>query len=554
MIDRIVLRRFKRFEEAIFDLRGSHVVLAGPNNMGKTTALQAVAAWDLALRTWKARGDYRKHNGVYALAPIARPDFTAVPVRNFDLLWRDRQNDRLIEVEIRATQGWTITMEMIADTPEQIYARPTRSVPTEALKANHFSAVFVPAMTGLDPGEALFARRETVNLKLSQGRPGDVLRNLLYETSLDEMAWQNLQTAIGRLFNFRLEVPQVGATIVADYKVLPAGPTLDIASAGSGFQQVLMLLAFLHTRPGSVLLLDEPDAHLHVILQDAIYSELRAVAAEQNCQLLIATHSEVVINSVDPSQLCVVLQTPRLLAPNDERARLIRSLRVLTNTDIMIAEEAPGILYLEGPTDLAILRAWARILDHAALELLTMRLFWRQTVHEPRRGADGIKTRDHYEALQIVRADLPGLELLDGDARPDIPDTPITGRGLQRIRWRRYEIESYLVHPAALDRFVEKQVGPGEASREAREALKAEFVRILQEDFLRDPMHPVPLVENYLRTAKARTDLLPPLLGAAGLPNFPHSRYHEIAALMTPDEIPQEVVEKLDSILRAFNQ
>ena len=36
-----------------------------------------------------------------------------------------------------------------------------------------------------------------------------------------------------------------------------------------------MLLTMLNTRPGAVLLLDEPDAHLHVILQDAIYGELR---------------------------------------------------------------------------------------------------------------------------------------------------------------------------------------------------------------------------------------------------------------------------------------
>ena len=42
-------------------------------------------------------------------------------------------------------------------------------------------------------------------------------------------------------------------------------PVLDIASAGSGFQQVLMLLAFLNTRTGSpCCLLDEPDAHLHM--------------------------------------------------------------------------------------------------------------------------------------------------------------------------------------------------------------------------------------------------------------------------------------------------
>lgn len=68
-----------------------------------------------------------------------------------------------------------------------------------------------------------------------------------------------------------------------------------------------MLLTFLYTRPDSVLLLDEPDAHLHVILQDVIYGELRSVAAQQNSQLIISTHSEVLVNSVTPRELCVLL-------------------------------------------------------------------------------------------------------------------------------------------------------------------------------------------------------------------------------------------------------
>ncbi len=66
----------------------------------------------------------------------------------------------------------------------------------------------------------------------------------------------------------------------------------------------------LNTRPGAVLLLDEPDAHLHVILQDAIYGELRSTAARTGAQLVIATHSEVIINSVDARELCVLLDRP----------------------------------------------------------------------------------------------------------------------------------------------------------------------------------------------------------------------------------------------------
>ena len=45
----------------------------------------------------------------------------------------------------------------------------------------------------------------------------------------------------------------------------------------------------------------------HVILQDAIYHELRTIAARQNSQLIVATHSEVVINSVEPREFCVML-------------------------------------------------------------------------------------------------------------------------------------------------------------------------------------------------------------------------------------------------------
>ena len=58
--------------------------------------------------------------------------------------------------------------------------------------------------------------------------------------------------------------------------------------------------------------------------------------------------------------------------------------------------------------------------------------------------------------------------------------------------------------------------------------------------------------EGYLIEAKARTRLVAPLLDAAGLHGLPYTRYHEIAALMLPEEIHPEVIEKLDAICRAF--
>lgn len=546
MIRRVVLRRFKRFDDVTFTLPG-HVVLAGPNNTGKTTMLQAVAAWRLALDRWKQLNDFRRYRGGYTRAPIARQAFSAVPLRTFDLLWRDRAYDGTVEIEIQSDGGPAIAMEFAADSTEQIYVRP-KDVDPQALRTDTLTTVFVPAMSGLGTEEPVY-QRPKIDQLLGQAKPGDVLRNLLVEANNSERAWPALRDGIQRLFAVELLPPDAtGAHIVAEYRPAHDGPRLDIGSAGSGFQQVLMLLTFLHTRPGSVLLLDEPDAHLHVILQDAVYGELRRVAAEQRSQLIIATHSEVIIDAVEPRELCVLFDGPRMLATTEERALLIDSLRVLSHTDIVQALKAPGVLYVEGHTDLEILRAWARVLNHPAYDVLTSRFFfWKPTVAETRPGAPGIKARDHYDALRLVADRLPALELVDGDANAEVQSTELTGRGLQRLRWPRYEIESYLVHPAVLARYVEHVVGAA-AARPHLTDLQKHFAENYPPAVVRDPLGD----HEYLNVTKARTRLLPPALSAAGLPGLPYTRYHEIAALMRPDEIHPDVVKVLDGLMKAF--
>ena len=129
---------------------------------------------------------------------------------------------------------------------------------------------------------------------------------------------------------------------------------------------------------------------------------------------------------------------------------------------------------MEGYTDLDILREWARVLSHPIHGVLTTNLFWKPTVVETRPGAKGVLARDHYDALKLVRDDLPGLQLIDGDALEEIQSTPITGQGFQRLRWKRYEIESYLVHPDSIARYVKQQVGT-EAARPYLEDLRKHF-------------------------------------------------------------------------------
>ncbi len=230
-----------------------------------------------------------------------------MPLRAFDLLWNRRSYQAAIDIKLELSDGRALEMEFVPDTTEQIYLRPTREYEPDNVRKFTLETTFVPPMSGLETDEPVYTRAKQDDL-LGKRKPGDVLRNLLADANYDQAAWTAIQDSIERLFGYRLLPPDTrGAHILAEYEPKGGGTRLDIASAGTGFQQVLMLLAFLHTRPASVLLLDEPDAHLHVLLQDAIYGELRSVAAARNSQLVIATHSEVVINSVAPEELCVTV-------------------------------------------------------------------------------------------------------------------------------------------------------------------------------------------------------------------------------------------------------
>jgi predicted ATPase len=554
MIREVTIRRFKRFAEETFRLDG-HVVLAGPNNAGKTTLLQAIAAWDLGLNQWRRLNDPHKHNTAYTRAPVARQAFMAVPLRNFELMWRDREYRQPVEIEVFTTRGERVCIEFIPDSTEQIYVRPKSSVTPEALQSIGVQATYVPPMSGLGVEEPVY-QRPKIDQLLALQKPGDVLRNLLVEAHTGAH-WDDLRATIQRLFGVELLPPDSsGADIVAEFRSRVGGPKLDIRSGGSGFQQVLMLLTFLHTRPGAVLLIDEPDAHLHVYLQDSIYSELRRVAAETGSQLVIATHSEVIINSVSPDELCAMYARPIRLSEAVERQRLANSLGILTQVDVMLAVDAKGVLYLEGHTDLNLLREWSKILGHPAHAWLSTNPFWREIVQQHRDAAPGISAKQHYDSLLLVRNDLPGLELRDGDGE-EHPAPVITGRGFQRAWWNRYEAESYLVHPAALERFVSRIVGGGDAALQAVGAMRAELAAMLGAEelakaFAANPHSPALLVEQFLRTTKARTEIIGRLLTAAGVHGINYTRYSEIAALMTPEEVHPEVREKLDMIASAL--
>src|SRR3989337_3400653 len=88
MLTRLKISNFKKLDDVDIEL-GKTVVLIGPNNSGKTSALQALALWDAGLRQWNVKrggnASPEKRPGV----AINRLELISIPVPTLNLLWRD---------------------------------------------------------------------------------------------------------------------------------------------------------------------------------------------------------------------------------------------------------------------------------------------------------------------------------------------------------------------------------------------------------------------------------------------------------------------------------
>lgn len=568
MLTKLTLRNFKRFGQVEIEL-GNPVIFIGPNDSGKTTALQALALWDIGVKRWlEKRGGkapLEKRPGV----AINRRDLITVPVPDANLLWRNlhvrdvkrvdgQQQTQNIRVDV-VVEGvaddklWRCGLEFDYANEESFYCRLLRAsdggsqdrmpVPPEVADVR---IAFLPPMSGLTANETRLDPG-AINVRLGEGRTAEVLRNLCYliVTGTDgKESWQKVRDQIKNLFGVVLDEPAYVAErgeIAMTYKS-SSDVRLDLSSSGRGLQQTLLLLAHLTVNRGSVLLLDEPDAHLEILRQRQIYQLLVDRAREQGSQIIAASHSEVVLNeAADRDVVVAFLGKPHRI--DDRGSQLLKSLKEIGYEQYYQAEQTGWVLYLEGSTDLAMLQAFAERTNNACREDLA-RPFVHYVQNLPNRA------RDHFHGLREAKSDIVGFALFDRS------DQALQDRAeLREYSWRRREFENYLASPETLIAYAEASAGdviPGPlftaTERDRRRVAMQECI----DDFvpraaLRDRS------DRWWSDVKASDDFLDRLFEAffkkLGLPNLmSKTHYHVLARYVPEDQIDSEILDVLNSI------
>jgi hypothetical protein len=571
MLTKLIINNFKRLDATSFDL-GRSVVFVGPNNSGKTSALQAISLWETGLKAWVVKRGYENELKQCSGVTLNRKDLISLPVPSADLLWKNlhTRNGRkdakgkqkteniLIQViaeGVTAGKEWTCGFEFDYANTESFYCRPAKSgedstgrfvIPSREV-VESIKVAFLPPMSGLASIEPRLEPGR-VNVLVGEGQTAQVLRNLCWRVAEEKKpAWANIVSKMQELFGVELLQPEYIAArgeIEMGY-MERSGIELDLSSSGRGLQQTLLLLAYIHSNPGTIILLDEPDAHLEVLRQRQTYQLITDIAEQNGCQIIAASHSEVVLQeAAERDTVIAFIGKPHRL--NDRGSQLIKSLNEIGFEDYYLAQERGWNLYLEGSTDLLILQAFAKTLQHPATECLSAPFVKYLGTNIPQFA------RKHFHALTEAVPGLRGIAIFDRIDTAKLQPTD----ALIEMMWKKREIENYFCKKGILISYAKGATIDVEgdlfqmAETDMRVQIMEECISEL-EKALKITGKPSPWSDDI----KATDDFLDPLfknyIERLSLPKnaLRKGTYYELARLLPKDQINAEIIETLDKIV-----
>src|SRR5271157_200131 len=567
MLTKMKIRNFKRFEGVEIDL-GNPVVFIGPNNSGKTSALQALALWQVGLSRWnerrKGKGTPEKRPGV----TINRRDLVAVPVPDANLLWRNLhvrdvrrtdggQETKNVRIDIIVEgvtndKPWQCGLEFDYANEESFYCRPLRDADDASGKrmlipddATTIQVAFLPPMSGLVANETRLDQG-AINVRVGEGQTAAVLRNLCFLIHNEKpQLWRKLVEYIQVLFGAVLDPPRYipeRGELVMTYSENDV--RLDLSSSGRGLQQTLLLLSYMFANPNSVLLLDEPDAHLEILRQRQIYQLLTDVARTNGNQVIAASHSEVLLNEAAGRDL-VVAFVGKPHAITDRGSQVMKALEEIGFEQYYQAEQTGWVLYLEGSTDLAILKAFADRLGHKKATGCLARPFVHYVGNQPS------LVQKHFQGLREAVGQLQAIAIFDQLERPLPNNLGATG-----LTWRKREIENYFCYPETLEAYAQQSAeaaaaGPLFSAAEAQRRLDAMRESIAE---LEAALKTLGKGSPWDPNTKVSDDFLAPLFQnyfkRLGIPNLMAKKnFYELASLVPRTKIGPEIRQKLDAIV-----
>ncbi|MCA9699790.1 MAG: AAA family ATPase [Myxococcales bacterium] len=313
---------FKAIGDATLHWHPRVNIITGPNNSGKTTVLEALALWvesfdRISYQAAKAVKKNGLRQGDWGLGRtnVHHSDVVSVRSPGFDDLF------------YRSGDSCTLTATFTDDADEF-------SVPLHIRKARggHYEFDCKAALNVLNPRlnavctkwphpfrvifaspvAAVLSREEfrtpgKVNDMIRQRRSAGVLRNRIHRlystssTNFERFTTDVSHVLAGDAGDVQIEVhgdPNTGVHAIVFARSNPRDQMRDISLLGSGSLQVIEVLLNLYLDPTDLdlVLLDEPDSHIHRDIQRRLLEVIEDKA--EYAQVFATTHNESLLRNV----------------------------------------------------------------------------------------------------------------------------------------------------------------------------------------------------------------------------------------------------------------
>lgn len=350
-ITRLKVAKFKKVDSVELDLASTNVLVGG-NNSGKSSVLQGIHfSVCAAIASRQIRRD-----------TFSQSALLYCPAREF--------------VSLRHGTGYTNqtadgNFEMTALTTDDVERKYSVRIyrgrnegnvgcirsgdPTLApilTNATNLFSIYVPGLAGVPQVEE-FRSESVVRRGVAGGDANLYLRNvlLLIQKHNKITRLKSLMDTVFPGFNIRIHFKEA-LDVYIEVEVWHTGDNghrCPIELAGTGVLQALQIFSYVTLFEPSLLLLDEPDSHLHPDNQGLLAATLQVISLETTTQVILSTHSRHLVEALQGEANfvwlkagCVVEQGPDL-----DRLPLLLDLGALDTFDRLSAGEIEWVVLTE---------------------------------------------------------------------------------------------------------------------------------------------------------------------------------------------------------------
>ena len=161
--------------------------------------------------------------------------------------------------------------------------------------------VYVPGIAGI-PVLEKYEVPIAVKKSATRGDSNNFLRNILYTISNETEKWTSFKESVNAIYSdvdLTVRFDQHASEYLFVY-VVSDGTTLPLDSVGTGLLQIIQIFAYIEYFSPKIVLLDEPDSHIHPTKQKLLSMELvRRAENDPELKVVFSTHSRYILEALE---------------------------------------------------------------------------------------------------------------------------------------------------------------------------------------------------------------------------------------------------------------